>query len=215
MINVLLADDHTMFVDGIDSILKTESDIKVVGKVYTGPEVVEFVKANKVDLILLDVNLPGMNGIEVCKALKEFDNNTKVLAISMFNEESFVTEILNNGAEGYILKNTGREELLLALRTVVGGKSYFSDDVTQTIMKGLMKQRRASKQREGFFPKISRREKEVLRLIIQEHTTQEIADKLFISLKTVESHRSSLLNKVNARNTAGLVRIAIENKLLD
>ncbi len=215
MINVLLADDHTMFVDGIDSILKTESDIKVVGKVYNGPEVVEFVKANKVDLILLDVNLPGMNGIEVCKALKEFDNDTKILAISMFNEESFVTEILNNGAEGYILKNTGREELLLALRTVVSGKSYFSDDVTQTIMKGLMKQRRASKQREGFFPKISRREKEVLRLIIQEHTTQEIANKLFISLKTVESHRSSLLNKVNARNTAGLVRIAIENKLLD
>lgn len=215
MINVLLADDHTMFVDGIDSILKTESDIKVIGKVYTGPEVVEFVKANKVDLILLDVNLPGMNGIEVCKALKEFDNDTKILAISMFNEESFVTEILNNGAQGYILKNTGREELLLALRTVVGGKSYFSDDVTQTIMKGLMKQRRASKQREGFFPKISRREKEVLRLIIQEHTTQEIANKLFISLKTVESHRSSLLNKVNARNTAGLVRIAIENKLLD
>ena len=135
MINVLLADDHTMFVDGIDSILKAESDINVVGKVYTGPEVVEFVKNNEVDLILLDVNLPGMNGIEVCKKLKEFDNKTKILAISMFNEESFVTEILNNGAEGYILKNTGREELLKALRTVVGGKSYFSDDVTQTIMK--------------------------------------------------------------------------------
>ncbi len=215
MINILLADDHTMFVDGIDSILKHESDMKVVGKVYKGTDVVEFIKANTVDLVLLDVNLPEMTGIEVCKALKEFENKTKILAISMFNEESFVTEILNNGAQGYILKNTGREELLRAIRTVVGGKSYFSDDVTQTIMKGLMKQRRASKQREGFFPKISRREKEVLRLIIQEHTTQEIANKLFISLKTVESHRSSLLNKVNARNTAGLVRIAMENNLLD
>jgi len=215
MINVLLADDHTMFVDGIDSILKTESDISVVGKVYNGPDVVQFVKDNKVDLVLLDVNLPDMNGIEVCKALKEQNSETKILAISMFNEESFVTEILNNGAQGYILKNTGREELLKALRTVVGGKSYFSDDVTQTIMKGLMKQRKAGKQKEGFFPKISRREKEVLRLIIQEHTTQEIANKLFISLKTVESHRSSLLNKMNARNSAGLVRIAIENNLLD
>jgi len=195
MINVLLADDHTMFVDGIDSILKTESDISVVGKVYNGPDVVQFVKDNKVDLVLLDVNLPDMNGIEVCKALKEQNSETKIL--------------------GYILKNTGREELLKALRTVVGGKSYFSDDVTQTIMKGLMKQRKAGKQKEGFFPKISRREKEVLRLIIQEHTTQEIANKLFISLKTVESHRSSLLNKMNARNSAGLVRIAIENNLLD
>ena len=215
MINILLADDHTMFVDGIDSILKTETDMKVAGKVYTGPDVVSFVKENDVDLILLDVNLPDMNGIEVCKALKEFDNDVKILAISMFNEESFVTEILNNGAQGYILKNTGREELLKAIRTVVGGKSYFSDDVTQTIMKGLMKQRKASKQKEGFFPKISRREKEVLKLIVQEHTTQEIANKLFISLKTVESHRSSLLNKMNARNSAGLVRIAIENNLLD
>jgi len=204
MINVLLADDHTMFVDGIDSILKTESDIAVVGKVYNGPDVVQFVKDNKVDLVLLDVNLPDMNGIEVCKALKEQNIETKILAISMFNEESFVTEILNNGAQGYILKNTGREELLKALRTVVGGKSYFSDDVTQTIMKGLMKQRKAGKQKEGFFPKISRREKEVLRLIIQEHTTQEIANKLFISLKTVESHRSSLLNKMNGHSHTNL-----------
>jgi len=215
MINILVADDHTMFVDGIDSILKNEADINVAGKCYDGPSVIDFVKNNKVDLILLDVNLPDMNGIEVCKTLKEVDTNAKVLAISMFNEESFVTEILNNGAQGYILKNTGREELLKAIRTVVGGKSYFSDDVTQTIMKGLMKQRKASKQKEGFFPKISRREKEVLKLIVQEHTTQEIADMLFISLKTVESHRSSLLNKMNARNSAGLVRIAIENNLLD
>ncbi|MEE9439880.1 MAG: response regulator transcription factor [Saprospiraceae bacterium] len=215
MINILIADDHTMFVDGIDSILKTEKEIKVVGKCYNGPDVLSFVKDNKVDLILLDINLPGMTGIEVCKALREIKNEVKILAISMFNEESFVTEILNNGAQGYILKNTGRDELIKAIKTVVGGKSYFSDDVTQTIMKGLMKQRRASKQKEGFFPKISRREKEVLRLIIQEHTTQEIAKVLFISLKTVESHRSSLLNKMNARNTAGLVRITLENKLLD
>lgn len=215
MIKILVADDHTMFVDGIDSILKNETNIKVVGKCYNGPDVIEFVKNNDVDLVLLDVNLPGMTGIEVCKALKDSKDDTKILAISMFNEESFVTEILNNGAQGYILKNTGREELLKAIKTVVGGKSYFSDDVTQTIMKGLMKQRRASKQKEGFFPKISRREKEVLKLIVQEHTTQEIANKLFISLKTVESHRSSLLNKMNARNSAGLVRIALENNLLD
>lgn len=215
MIKILVADDHTMFVDGIDSILKNETDIKVVGRCYDGASVLKFVEENEVDIILLDVNLPEMNGIEVCKAIREKNDPTKILAISMFNEESFVTEILNNGAQGYILKNTGREELLKAIHTVQGGKSYFSDDVTQTIMKGLMKQRKASKKREGFFPKISRREKEVLKLIVQEHTTQEIANKLFISLKTVESHRSSLLNKLNARNSAGLVRIAMENKLMD
>jgi len=158
-----------------------------------------------------------MTGIEVCKSLREAGDKTKIIAISMFNEESFVTEILNNGAQGYILKNTGREELLTAIKTVHGGKSYFSDEVTQTIMKGLMKQRRASKKTNlgHNIPKVSRREKEVLRLIVQEHTTQEIANKLFISLKTVESHRSSLLGKLDARNSAGLVRIALENNLLE
>ena len=213
MIRILVADDHKMFVDGIESILKGEQDIKVTGRCYDGPSVVKYIEENETDLILLDVNLPGMTGIEVCKALRDAGHQVKIIAISMFNEESFVTEILNNGAEGYILKNTGREELLTAIRTVHGGKTYFSNDVTQTIMRGLMKQRKASKKSTGFIPKISRREKEVLKLIVQEHTTQEIANKLFISLKTVESHRSSLLGKLNARNSAGLVRIAMENNL--
>lgn len=214
MTNILIADDHAMFADGIASILKNEDSIKVVGRCLDGPSVIEFLKENPVDILLLDVNLPGMSGIDVCKEVTANYKSTKVLAISMFNEESFVTEILNNGAMGYILKNTGREELLIAIETVLSGKSYFSDDVTQTIMKGLMKQRTASKQTKPELPKISRRETEVLGLIIKEYTTQEIADALFISLKTVESHRSNLLAKLNARNTAGLVRIAMENNLI-
>lgn len=215
MIKVAIADDHAMFVDGIDSILEGEKDISVVGRCYDGPSAIKFVDENEVDILLLDVNLPGMSGIEVCKTLKAKKSNLNIIAISMFNEESFVTEILNNGAQGYILKNTGREELLKAIRTVKGGQSYFSKDVTQTIMKGLMKHRKGSSKSQKFFPKISRREKEVLKLIIEEFTTQEIANKLFISLKTVESHRSSLLAKLNARNSAGLVRIALENKILE
>lgn len=215
MINILIADDHAMFADGIASILKNEQSLQVVGTCIDGPSAIEFLKNNKVDILLLDVNLPGMSGIDVCKEVTNNYKDTKVLAISMFNEESFVSEILNNGAMGYILKNTGREELLKAIDTVLSGKSYFSDDVTQTIMKGLMKQRTSSKQSKPELPKISRREKEVLELIMKEHTTQEIADQLFISLKTVESHRSNLLAKLNARNTAGLVRIAMEYNLLE
>jgi len=215
MINILIADDHTMFVDGMESILKTEADLFVCGRSYDGPSVLVFLKTHKVDLVLLDVNLPGMSGIDVCKEINASFPDVKVLAISMFNEESFVSEILNHGAKGYILKNTGREELLKAIRTVAGGDSYFSKDVTETIMKGLMNQRKASAKSAVFFPKLSRREKEVLKLIAQEFTTQEIADNLYISLKTVESHRSSLLSKLNARNSVGLVRIAMENHLLD
>lgn len=214
MIRLAIADDHTMFVDGIESILQEEPDLDVVGRCFDGEEVVRFLGENQVDVLLLDVNLPKLNGIEVCEKVVAEYKELKILAISMFNEESYVTEILNKGALGYILKNTGRKELVKAIHTVNDGKSYFSKEVTQTIMKGLMKQRKNSQTRTAFFPKISKREKEVLSLIIEEHTTQEIANKLFISLKTVESHRSSLLGKLNARNTAGLVRIALENKIL-
>jgi len=214
MINVLIADDHKMFVDGIDSILKPEGDIQVVARCYNGGEVEKLVEEHSVDLLLLDVNLPGMNGIDVCKRMQVVKPDLKIIAISMFNEESYVSEILSNGASGYILKNTGREELLKAIKIVHGGLSYFSEEVKATIMKGLMNQNKKKEASKDFFPKVSKREKEVLALIIDEHTTAEIAKKLFISLKTVESHRSSLLNKLNARNTAGLVRIAIENNIL-
>ncbi len=214
MTKILIADDHAMFADGISSILNNEENISVVGKCLDGPSVLKYLESNEVNIVLLDVNLPGMSGIDVCKRITEGFPETKVIAISMFNEESFVSEILNNGAMGYVLKNTGRDELLKAITTVLTGKSYFSNDVTDTIMKGLMNQRTAAKQTD-IAPKISKREKEVLDLIIKEHTTQEIANKLFISLKTVESHRSNLLAKLNARNTAGLVRIAMEFKILD
>lgn len=215
MIKILIADDHTMFVDGMESILENESDLDVIGRSYDGPSVLEFLKNHKLDLVLLDVNLPDMSGVDVCKEISSYHPEVKVLAISMFNEESFVSEILNNGAKGYILKNTGREELLKAIRTVAAGNSYFSKDVTETIMKGLMNQRKSSGKSSSHFPKLSRREKEILKLIAREFTTQEIADQLFISLKTVESHRSSLLSKLNARNSVGLIRIALENKLLE
>jgi DNA-binding NarL/FixJ family response regulator len=218
MIKVLIADDHKMFVDGIDSILKYEDDIEVVDRCYDGISIFESLKAHSVDVMLLDVNLPGMNGIEVTERLSKEFPNIRVLALSMYNEESFVSEILKKGANGYILKNTGRADLVAGIHTVFKGQSYFSKEVTQTIMSSLMKKKKKSveiQKRSLHIPKISRREKEVLALIVKEFTTQEIAERLFISLKTVESHRASLLSKLNARNSAGLVRIAIENNLLE
>lgn len=215
MIKILVADDHTMFADGIESILADQKELKVVGKCYDGAAIFPFLEKEDVDVLLLDVNLPIMNGIDVCKKLGEISSSVKVLALTMHNEESFVTEILKFGALGYILKNTGKNELINAIKRVAQGESYFSKDVTQTIMKSLVS---PSKKKEGSknenLPKISRREQEVLDLIVKEFTTQEIANQLFISLKTVESHRRSLLTKLNVRNTAGLVRVAIENQLL-
>jgi DNA-binding NarL/FixJ family response regulator len=215
MIRLLIADDHNMFVDGIESILRDEDDIQVVGKCFDGGSVFAQILTQKFDVILLDINLPGMNGIEVCKKLTKEYPEVKVLALSMYNDESFVTEILKNGALGYILKNTGKIELVRAIKTVYRGQSYFSDEVTETIMKSLVSPKASEKKSTTLLPKISRREKEVLQLIVQEHTTQEIATELFISLKTVESHRRSLLTKMNVRNTAGLVRVAVENELIE
>jgi DNA-binding NarL/FixJ family response regulator len=209
----MIADDHTMFVEGIESILEGLDHIQVVAKCHTGPEVFVKLADTPVDVILLDINLPGMNGIEVCQKLSKEYPEVKVLALSMHNEESFVTEILKYGALGYILKNTGKKELISAIETINQGQSYFSEEVTETIMKSLVNQRTGSKKSAMLSPKISRREKDVLELIVKEYTTQEIANTLFISLKTVESHRRSLLTKLGVRNTAGLVRVAIENQL--
>jgi len=214
MIRVMIADDHNMFVDGVELILDGIENIQVVSKCYTGTEVFEKLAHIPADVILLDINLPGMNGLEVCQKLSKDYPAVKVLALSMHNEESFVTEILKYGAQGYILKNTGKKELINAIETVFEGQSYFSEEVTETIMKSLVHQKSGNKKSSILSPKISRREKEVLELIVKEHTTQEIADTLFISLKTVESHRRSLLTKMGVRNTAGLVRVAIENQLI-
>ena len=213
MIRVMIADDHNMFVEGVESILYGIDNIQVVAKCYTGLEVFEKLATTPADVILLDINLPGMNGIEVCQKLNKEYPDVKVLALSMHNEESYVTEILKYGAQGYILKNTGKKELIHAIETIQNGQSYFSEEVTETIMKSLVNQRTGNKKSAAVAPKISRREKDVLELIVREHTTQEIADTLFISLKTVESHRRSLLTKLGVRNTAGLVRVAIENQL--
>lgn len=210
----MIADDHNMFVEGIESILEGQDHIQVVSKCYTGTEVFEKIQQATPDVILLDINLPGLNGLEVCQRLSKEFPDVKVLALSMHNEESFVTEILKYGAQGYILKNTGKKELISAIETIHSGQSYFSEEVTETIMKSLVNQRTGGKKSATLAPKISRREKDVLELIIKEFTTQEIADTLFISLKTVESHRRSLLTKLGVRNTAGLVRVAVENQLI-
>lgn len=215
MINILIVDDHEMFVDGLESIFDKEDDINIVAKCLVARDIFKEGLLEKTDIILLDINLPDISGIDICKRLIESNKDVKILVLSMYDEESYITEILKSGALGYVLKNTGRKELLTAIRTVATGKTYFSEAVTKTIMNGIMNKNRNDKEQVKVLPKITRREREVLELIIQENTNQEIAGKLFISLKTVEAHRSSLLSKLNARNTAGLVRITMENKILE
>ncbi len=214
MIRILIVDDHKMFVDGLESILSRERDIEIVHKCFEGKDVFNLSLLQKVDVMLLDINLPDMSGIEICKRILKLKEDLKILVLSMHDEESYITEILKSGALGYILKNTGRKELITAIRTVATGRTYFSQSITNTIMNSLMDSSKKLKEVEVQVPKITRREKEVLNLILEENTNQEIAKSLFISLKTVEAHRSSLLSKLNARNTAGLVKKAIEFNIM-
>ena len=139
MIKILIVDDHKMLVEGLEFILSKEEDIQIVDRLFEGNKVFDNELLNKVDIILLDINLPDISGIEVCERILKMRQDIKILVLSMHDEESHITEVLKSGALGYVLKNTGRKELVTAIRTVATGRTYFSEAITNTIMKGLIK----------------------------------------------------------------------------
>ncbi|WP_026995104.1 response regulator [Flectobacillus major] len=208
MIRILLVDDHKIFTEGLSSILASEPNISVEGECQTAQQVVDFLNNNAVDVVLLDINLGKDSGLDICKYISEHYSSTRVIAISMYNEESFITKMLKNGASGYILKNTGRDELLKAIRIVHEGQTYQSAEVMDIIVKGLSRQKQ--QEHNIYQLRFTRREKEILELIAKGHTTKEIASILFISEKTVETHRSNLLAKFDVKNVVGMLKMAIE-----
>ncbi len=202
-----------MFAEGLESMLGGEPDFEVCGRARNAADTLKQVPEVQPDVLLLDINLPDKSGLDVCKQLRAENPDVKILALSMHNDESYISAMLNLGAQGYVLKNTGRTELCAAIRALAEGRTYFSQEVTDTMMQSLMRERKGGTAKEP--PKISRREREVLKLIMDECTTQEIAAQLFLSEKTVESHRAALLAKLGARNTAGLVKAALHWKILE
>jgi len=202
-----------MFAEGLETMLSGEPDFEVCGIARNAADTLQQVPEVAPDVLLLDINLPDKSGLDVCKQLRAESPDVKILALSMHNDESYISAMLNLGAQGYVLKNTGRTELCAAIRALAEGRTYFSQEVTDTMMQSLMRERKGGTAKEP--PKISRREREVLKLIMDECTTQEIAAQLFLSEKTVESHRAALLAKLGARNTAGLVKAALHWKILD
>jgi DNA-binding NarL/FixJ family response regulator len=208
MIRILLVDDHKIFTEGLYSILSQEDDIEVIGECQNATQTFEMLKNTPCDVILLDINLGNESGLDLCKSITDQYSSIKVLAISMYHEESFITKMLKNGASGYLLKNTGRQELLKAIRCVHEGETFQSKEVTDIILKGLSRQKQQTKN--IYQIKFTRREREILDLIGKGLTTKEIATELFISDKTVETHRSNLLAKFEVKNVAGLIKLAIE-----
>ena len=211
MIQVFIIDDHKMVIEGLQLLLQNAEGISVVGSALSGKEAIESIGIKQPDVVLLDINMPEMNGIETCKELLSLYPDLKIVAISMHKESSLIKLMLSSGAKGYVLKNAGQDEVIEAIETVNQGKMYLDDTVNEIVVNSVANG--SSQKQRSPFPTLSRREKEILQLILKEHTTQEIAEKLFISFGTVETHRRNMLIKTGARNTAGLVRIALEYEL--
>lgn len=211
-IKILLADDHKIVRDGIKLMLEPQAGIDVVDEAQNGKEVLKKLKEHVVDIVVMDINMPEMDGITATRKVKEEFPDVKVLALTMSNDDLHIRQMIQAGASGYIMKSAGRKELKEAIDSIMEGKHYFSDEATQSIMLDLVKGKGKSTDPDPIH--ITDREKEVLELIVQEHTNQEIAEKLYISSRTVDAHRRNLLQKTGARNTAGLVKYAFQHNLI-
>jgi DNA-binding NarL/FixJ family response regulator len=210
MIKIAIADDHQMFIDGIKSLLKGNKNMRVSAEASNGEQLISLLKHHPTQIILMDVNMPVMDGIEATKQVKKLFPEIKVIMLTMFGSREYIEKLLRAGVNGYILKNTGKEELTTAIEKVMQGESYFSKEVTECIMGGLQGKKIENNQHPV---ELTEREKEVLRLIAQELTSNEIANKLFISFHTVETHRKNLISKLQVKNIAGLVKYAVINGL--
>jgi two-component system, NarL family, nitrate/nitrite response regulator NarL len=211
-IKVFILDDHQMLIDGLKALLVNENTFEITGTSTDAKKALEMISLNFPDIVLSDINMPEMDGIQFTKEIKKRFPKIKVLALSMFGEKSTISEILNAGASGYILKNTGKEELINALQKVSAGGMFFSDEISAEMMKSLSDI--AQKKLEGN-ASLTEREKEILQLIAKEYSNAQIAEALFISERTVETHRKNIFRKANTKTIVGLIKFAIENKWIN
>lgn len=217
MIKVLIVDDHKIVRDGISALLKQSKDINFTGECTDGSEVMGFLTNNKVDVILMDIAMHNTNGVEASKMVKEKYPDIRILALSMNDDFEYINEMMKVGVEGYCLKNTSGEELEKAIRVINDGNHYYSQEVTNIVMTSHMQTGKKTKKTpdKHLVEQLTKREIEILQLIAQEYTNVEIAEKLFISRRTVDTHRRNLLQKIGVKNSIGLIRFAYTNGLLE
>ena len=210
---LFLLDDHQMLIDGIKALVKREKGIEVLGEATSALKAIELIQINPPDIVLTDINMPEMNGIEFTRKLLAMNSKIKIIALSMFGEKSMISEMLDAGVSGYILKNTGKKELINAIEKVANGGMFFSEEVSAEMMKAIS-ERNISKSLETTV-NITEREKEIIKLIANEHSNAKIGEMLFISERTVESHRKNIFRKTGTKTIVGLIKYCIENKLTD
>ncbi|MFY7971643.1 MAG: response regulator [Flavobacteriales bacterium] len=206
---ILLVDDHQIVIDGIRALLATEKNVEIKGEAHNGAEALEMLHLLKVDIALMDLDMPTMGGLEATKLIRAKFPEVKIIVLTMHDEKAMVQSMIDAGADGYLLKNSPKAELLRAISAVSGGESYFPAEVKSILLQADFEQAR-----KGKLADLTDREMEILKCIAEGHSNKEIGERLFISHRTVDSHRTNLMQKLDVHNIAGLVRIAITNGLI-
>lgn len=214
MLNLLLVDDHQMLIEGIKTLLRGEPDLRVAAEANSGAAALDILGSTPIDMALLDINMPQMSGIELCAEIRRRHPQIRMLALSMFEDYTSVQAMLQAGASGYILKNTSKTELLEAVRRIASGHTYFTSSVATTILEHAGAPPLPPQDPKDTAVSLSAREREILQLIAQEYSNQQIADKLFISERTVETHRKNLFFKTQSKSVVGLIQYAIRHELI-
>ena len=206
-ISVLIVDDHPMVIEGLKTLLNDNEEVEVKTHFTNGKDTLEFLEKENVDVILLDVNLPDINGVEMVKLILDTRATISILGVSTYSEPSIINQMIKNGVKGYLLKNATADELAKAISQVNSGNFYFGSEVQKILADSVTQERKD-------VPKLTRREKHILTLIADGKTTNTIAEELFISPLTVETHRRNLMQKLEVSNAASLIKIAVEHKLI-
>jgi two-component system response regulator NreC len=208
---IVIAEDHTILREGLRALLAADPELQVVGEARDGREAIRRVEQLEPDLILMDLSMPRMNGVEAIREIKNRIPETKVLTLTVHKAEEFVLEVLQAGADGYILKDASSAELVMAIRSVLAGRRYLSPSVSQMVIEGYLASRKIG---ESVWDTLTKREREILKLIAEGNKNKEIADYLCISVKTVEKHRANLMKKLDLHSAAALTAYAMERGLI-
>jgi DNA-binding NarL/FixJ family response regulator len=215
-ITVHIADDHQILIDGVKAVLNLEPKIEVTGFSLNGNEVVEWFKENTADVLVLDINMPELDGIQVLKKLKSEKNKPEIIVLSSYDDVKLVKEVLQMGAKGFVPKKSAGEHIVNAVYKVAEGSQYFTDDIKEKMMQTLLtgQVKNEGSQDGVLISSLTKREVQVLKLVAQQYSTKEIGDELHISESTVETHRKNLMKKVKVKNSVGLAIFALKNEVI-
>ncbi|RED97006.1 LuxR family two component transcriptional regulator [Marinoscillum furvescens DSM 4134] len=209
---IMLVDDHKIIRDGLKLYFEDSEEYDVAAEAENGKQALEILESKDFDLVITDISMPEMDGITFTQNLRQAKPEQKIMALTMMGENQHIKHMLSAGVNGYILKNSNRSEIFKAIETILNGENYYSGEVTKIIMDSMSGKKKPT-QRLTLETPLTNREKEVLKLIVKEHSNQEIADALFISVRTVDAHKRNLLEKTGCKNIAGLVVYALEHDI--